>query len=204
MAKLILPRADLAEILRERRHKGIDRRDEVWDGVYVMSPEPDNQHQKLSGRLFSRLEAALEAHPDFDVYPSINISDQRENWRSNFRIPDVAVFAPGNHARDLGTHWLGGPDFAIEILSRGDRSRKKFGFYHKVGVRELLLINRNPWTLELYARDVEAFSLVGKSTPDDAQPLASNILPLTFRLAPAEPRPQIQLTSPDGTQHWSA
>ena len=53
----------------------------------------------------------------------------------------------------MGTFWYGGPDFAVEVISPFDRSRKKFEFYARVGVRELLLVNRKPWSLELYRLD---------------------------------------------------
>jgi Uma2 family endonuclease len=198
-----MPKQDLERLLRRRRAMGGDRYDEVWDGVYVLSPEADNQHQKLSGRLFKALDTALEGDDRFDVYPAINITDWPEKWRRNFRIPDVAVFLSGNAARDRETHWLGGPDFAAEVVSKGDRSRKKFNFYHKVGVRELLLVDRHPWQLELYARGESGFDLVGRSTPEEPAALASAVLPVTFRLAPDEPRPRVEVASADG-RTWLA
>ena len=33
--------------LRERQKRGIDKYDEVWDGVYVMPPLANNPHQDL-------------------------------------------------------------------------------------------------------------------------------------------------------------
>jgi hypothetical protein len=38
MALLSVNPVDLAHLIRERRESGGDRYDEVWDGVYVMSP----------------------------------------------------------------------------------------------------------------------------------------------------------------------
>lgn len=198
-----MPKQDFERLLRRRRAMGGDRYDEVWDGIYVMSPEADNPHQKLSGLLFKALDTALEGDDRFDVYPAIKITDRPEKWRRNFRIPDVAVFLSGNTARDCGTHWLGGPDFAAEVVSKGDRSHKKFAFYHKVGVRELLLVDRRPWQLELYARGAAGFDLAGRSTPDEPAALASAVLPVTFRLRPGEPRPRVETASADG-RTWLA
>ena len=93
-----------------------------------------------------------------------------KTWQKNYRCPDVAVFLPGNPAEDRQTHWYGGPDFAVEIMSRHDRSREKFDFYFKVGVRELLLVDRRPWRLELYRRDKSQWNTVGHSAVDDASP----------------------------------
>ena len=95
----------------------------------------------------------------FKVFAGCNVSDQPKRWKRNYRCPDVAVFLPGNPAEDRKTHWFGGPDFAVEIISRFDRSREKFGFYKSVGVRELLLVDRHPWALELYRADARTGSL---------------------------------------------
>ena len=46
-------------------------------------------------------------------------------------------------------------------MSRFDKSRKKFGFYKSVGVRELLLVDRHPWALELYRVEAGDWALVG-------------------------------------------
>jgi Uma2 family endonuclease len=99
--------------------------------------------------------------------------------------------------------WFGGPDFGIEIVSPDDRSRQKLGFYEKVGTRELLLIDRDPWRLELYRLTHGELSLVGASTPDDPQPLRSEVLGLTWRLVAGQPRPQIEIAHDDG-RRWLA
>ena len=39
------------QLLENRRAWGGDKFDEVWEGVYVMSPLPNNEHQKLMSRL---------------------------------------------------------------------------------------------------------------------------------------------------------
>ena len=35
------------QLIAERRRLGHDRFDEVWEGVYVMNPLPNNEHQEL-------------------------------------------------------------------------------------------------------------------------------------------------------------
>src|SRR4051794_6469068 len=117
MPLLILDRVKAKQLIRQRRRTGADRKDEVWDGVYVMSPEADNQHQFLTGKFVSVFDQALGGLAGIRVFPSINISDREKGWRKNYRCPDVAVFLPGNPAQDCGTHWFGGPDFAVEVLS---------------------------------------------------------------------------------------
>src|SRR5207237_202447 len=101
------------------------------------------------------------------------------------------------------------PDFPVEIMSQYDRSPEKLPFYSAVGVREALMIDRNPWGLTLYGRAADAsapLEPVGRAVPGDGVELASRMLPLTFKLLAAVPRPRIgvRLTaavSPDaGTQ----
>jgi Uma2 family endonuclease len=133
------------------------------------------------------------------------VSDRPRRWKRNYRCPDVAIFLPGNPAEDRGTHWFGGPDFAVEIISPYDRSRQKFDFYAKVGVRELLLVVRRPWSLELYRRVDKQFDLVGKSEPAlDSPLLSSEVLNLGFRLVPESKRPRIEISQAEQNLCWFA
>lgn len=202
MPRLIVPPRDLKQIIRHRQLTGADRFDEVWDGIYVMAPEADNEHQKCSGDFYSILNQAVGDRAGVQVFPAINVSDRGDDWRKNYRCPDASVFLPGNPAQDRRSHWFGGPDFAIEVISLRDRSRKKLAFYAKVGVRELLLVDRLPWCLELHRLHAGNYELIGKSTPDQPTVLASTVLPLAFRLLPAEPRPKIEVARADGSQQW--
>src|SRR4051794_39484833 len=187
MKLVILEPSLRKEILRERRRYGADRFDEVWNGVYVMSPIADNQHQLLAYKLTAAIEQAIGDPTIATVYPAINVSDQQENWKQNYRCPDAAVFVPGNPAQDRGTHWFGGPDFALEVVSQYDRSRRKMGFYAGVGVRELLLVDRFPWALELYRLQDNVLALTGRSDLEKSEVLSSEVLPVSFRLLPGEP-----------------
>jgi hypothetical protein len=116
------------------------------------------------------------------VYPGVNVSDREKGWRKNYRCPDVAVVLPGCKAKNCGTHWFGGPDFAVEIISPKDRSREKLPFYSAVGVRELLLLDRQPWSLELFRLQERTLVSFGRSTIQRPIKLASSILPVSFRL----------------------
>src|SRR6185312_5634190 len=124
------------------------------------------------------------------------------NWKENYREPDVAVYLPGNPAIMRKAHVCGGPDFAVEILSEGDLARKKLDFYAKVNTRELLLLDRDPWSLELYRLTDGRLDLVGVSQPEKPDILTSLVLPLNFRLVPGESRPTLELCRLDGGQVW--
>ncbi len=186
----------------ERRMTGADGHDEIWDGVYVVMPLANTEHQDVLTGLLTVLAVNIDWTGLGKVYPGVNVSDQEFDWENNVRVPDVAVVLPGGLARDCDTHYFGGPDFLAEIVTPFDLSRDKPPFYAKVGVRELLLIDRFPWALELYELRDEAMSLTSRSTVEEPAELASNVLPLSFRLLPGAPRPSIEVTHRDGVQRW--
>jgi len=192
------------QLIAERRAAGIDHHDEVWEGVYVVSPNPNNEHQALIRRLTTAFDVSVDMPGLGQSFPGANVSDRDTDWEQNYRIPDLAVFLAGNPAQNRETHWFGGPDFAIEVVSSGDRSRSKLDFYSTIGVRELLIIDRAPWALELYRLQRERLQFVGRSTIDEMLPLGSQVVPLTFRLVPGGARPRIEITHQDGVQHWLA
>lgn len=189
-------------LIRKRRARGIDGRDEVWDGVYVIYPPSDNEHQELLGKLSTILWLTVNGGAAGKAYAGCNISDRTEDWTQNYRCPDAIAILNDTRAIDCGTHWFGGPDFGVEIVSPHDRTREKFDFYAKVGTRELLIVDRYPWALELYRLQGEALALVGRSTPDQPDVLASEVVPLAWRLLSGTPRPQIEATHADGRQRW--
>lgn len=186
----------------ERRASGADRWDEVWDGVYFMSPLPNSEHQLVVGMIFVIVQGVLQEGNLGIAFPGINVSDREDDWTKNYRCPDVAVFLKGSSARDLDTHWLGGPDLAVEVVSHDDRSRDKLEFYARVGVRELLIVDRDPWALELYQLDDGVLRVSGVSTSDSPVQLQSKVLPLNFRLVPGDVRPVIEISHLDGRAPW--
>lgn len=203
-ATLVQDRRLAEELRAERRASGTDRWDEVWDGVYVLMPLPDDEHQRIVGKLTMILELTIGENGLGEVRPGVNVSDRVVDWTRNYRCPDVAVFLVGTTAESHGTFWLGGPDFAVEVVSPDDRSREKLPFYARIGTRELLVIDREPWSLELYRLGADALELVGRHDLDRADRLESAVLPLAFVLDPAgaDGRPRIIVTRADGTQSW--
>jgi Uma2 family endonuclease len=187
-----------ADLKRQRAASGADRFDEVWNGVYFVSPQPNDEHQDLVTELIVALHAVIVDANLGKVRPSVNVSDRDQDWTDNYRCPDVAVFLDGTKALNRGSHWLGGPDFAIEILSPGDRAREKLEFYASVGVRELLIIDRDPWGLELYRLDGNRLGLVGRIEVGAAVALRSEVIPLFFGILPSEERPSIVASHRDG------
>lgn len=176
------------ELLAERRLNGGDRFDEVWDGVYVMSPITNNEHQSFATQLSIAIGTQIDWRGLGRTFTGANVSDRREVWRSNYRIPDVLVYLNANTAEDCGTHWSGGPDLAIEITSPGDRTLEKLNFCANVGTQELLVIDRHPWHLTLYRLHDDssvggrALVPIAVAGPEQYGVLQSNSLAIRFEL----------------------
>jgi Uma2 family endonuclease len=191
-------------LIAERRASGTDRWDEVWEGVYVLMPLPNDEHQGLVGDLTAILKQCVEWTGLGLVRPGVNISDRVVDWMQNYRCPDVVVFLKETSAENHEAFWYGGPDFAIEVVSPGDRSREKLEFYATVGTRELLIIDREPWSLELFRLQEDRLQSVGRSSLNDEAELASELVPLSFRLRAGEGgRPQIEVARQDDSQVWT-
>jgi Uma2 family endonuclease len=192
-----------AKIRAEREGTELGKRDEVWDGVYIVSPLPNNQHQIIAQFLWQAFQAVVAETGEGIAINGANVSDREEGWTHNFREPDVVVVLNSNPAKDCETHWCGGPDFLVEILSPNDMAREKRGFYAKIGVRELLIVDRDPWAFELYRLDAGELKLVGRSSLEEPSLLTSSVLHLTFRLIPGKERPMIEVSKTDGSQTWT-
>jgi len=206
VATLVIDPGIERQLLERRRASRGDRWDEVWDGVYVMAPLPNLEHQELVINLGAAFKSSFADQPAVRVFPGINVSDRQEGWEQSYRCPDVAVILPGSRAVDCGAFCFGGPDFVVEITSDYDRSREKFDFYAGVGVREFLIVDRDPWQLELYTLQGQKLSLAGRVVAGESSSLASQVMPLTFRLVPPSKsgRPQIEIVRTTDAQRWLA
>ena len=186
----------------EREGAEGSQHDEVWDGVYMLMPLPNIQHQKLAHEIafvFREVVAEIEGG---EAFGPVNVSDRVEGWAQNYREPDAGVILKGGRARDCGTHYCGGPDFLVEILSPHDLARDKIPFYSEIGVRELLIVERKPWALELYRLAEGHLVLAGRSDLEDPAELVSEVLPLSFRLVTGPERPMIEAAHRDGRPRW--
>jgi len=131
------------DLLEDRRRKGLDHRDEVWDGVVHMVPPPSLWHQKFEGRLWAVLEP-LASLRGLDCVHNAGLyrGDQ------NYRVPDLIVFRP-EHGSDRGVE--AHAEIVVELLSPNDESREKLPFYESVRVSEVFLIDSGTRAVELYA-----------------------------------------------------
>jgi Uma2 family endonuclease len=202
MATIIQDRDTERRMIARRRRLGHDKFDEVWNGVYVMAPMANIEHQNVVSGLNTLLDIVIRWPKLGHVMPGTNVSDRRVDWKKNFRCPDVAVFLKDTQAVNCDTHWFGGPDFAIEVASPKERIKKKLGFYAKVGTSELLILDRYPWSLSLCRLTDGELRLVGTSSISASEWLTSSVVPLSFRLIDGVERPRIEVLHSDGKQTW--
>jgi Uma2 family endonuclease len=184
------------EIIRQRKKLGQDRKDEVWNGVYMLMPDPTIDHQRVIKLLTSILIEVVDDEGRGEVFPGTNVSDRREGWKHNFRAPDVVVVLNGSHAINCGTHWFGGPDLLVEIQSPRDQTDAKIPFYAGLGVRELLVIHRDTRRLRLYRNHGTDLAPV---EPDDKKWLTSAVVSLGFRRTTTG-RARTEIRRTDGTR----
>jgi Uma2 family endonuclease len=200
----ILEPAIIRELIRERQQRGIDQYDEVWDGVYVMPPLANNPHQILVGSLCAILFQVINQEGRGQALPGANVSDRRRHWDKNFRAPDVVVVLNDSRAVDCTTHWMGGPDFLIEVQSPGDDTEEKIPFYSTIEVRELLIIHRDTRELRLYRHDGQRLALGEPATIEGKEWLASAVVPLAFRRGGRRRTPRTEVRRTDETPgHWT-
>ena len=196
---------DMERSLRARRKRlGLDKWDEVWEGVLVVPPLPNNEHQVLVFDLASAISAGIDRKRGDQVLPGANVSDRVKSWEKNFRCPDVVVCLAGGRAKDCGTHWLGGPDFLVEIVSPGEDPQLKFDFYAKLKTREVLIVDRDPWAIELYQLRRGKLKIAGRADVANPAVLTSGVLPLRFERRDGTPRPTILVTHTTTGQTWTA
>jgi Uma2 family endonuclease len=201
MATVVMDRSFAEELRQARALAGSDRWDEVWEGTYMMSPLPNIEHQDLVGAFIDMLREVVPRDMGI-VLPGTNVSDREKGWEFNYRCPDVAVYLRGTKAKHCGTHWKGGPDFAVEIASTDDMVRDKIPFYGKVAMRELLIVDRDPWALELLRLSGKKLKPVGGSSGKKGRLLRGKVLPLSFRLTEGEMRPMIEVVHSTDGRAW--
>ena len=175
-----------------------DRLTEVWKGVTVVSPAANNEHQTLVNNLGGIFWLVIFQTSLGRVLQGVNLSDRTPDWIENYRNPDIAVYLKGNPAVDHGTHYVGGPDFAVEVVSPGENPTAKFAFYAAVGTKELLVVTRDPWRLELYTLTAGKLKLSGSSP--GVCPAAT--LGLTFQLLDPTQQTTIAVAHPATGRTW--
>ena len=130
------------------------QRCELIDGVvYMMSPAPSVDHQRISGEIFRQLVTYLRGKK-CEVFPApFDVRLNAANEDDTVVQPDLTVVCDHNKLDEHGC--IGAPDMIIEILSPSSENHDKmtkFKKYRQAGVREY-------WIVSPKSRDINVFLL---------------------------------------------
>jgi Uma2 family endonuclease len=136
--------------LAARRRTGLDRWDEMWHGELHMPPAPSDEHQRMLDDLIEFLRPLLRTSRRGTLRSGINVFDDPVK-ADNYRIPDLTFVALGREAILAADGVRGGaPDAVIEIRSPGDETYEKLPFFAHLGVREVIVIDRDTKRTEVF------------------------------------------------------
>jgi Uma2 family endonuclease len=137
------------DVLENRHKSGLDRLDEVWQGVLHMVPPPAFEHATIEGELAHALKHLLEELGLAKVRQNVGVRPAGSGTM-NFRVPDISVLSP-KRKELVYEGWInGGPELVVEIRSPNDETYEKMPFYAALEIDELLVIDRDSRRLELY------------------------------------------------------
>ena len=172
---------------------------ECWNGDNVMPPMANDEHQGLAFGFAAPLFSAV-VEPKLGLARlGVNVSDGTTPWWENYRCPDVVVYLSSNPAKNQQTHWVGGPDFLVEIMSDDEDPLAKLDFYASIGTREVLIVQRDPWALELFRLKDGTLASTGRCEVGSNATLISESLGLTFALHDG---PKIAIEHPTNRSKW--
>jgi Uma2 family endonuclease len=160
MTTLVLgtPPPELEALIERRRQAGLDRLDEVWQGVRHMVPGPSLEHAYVAQQLGELLGPLARAAGLVPTMHEFNLGESEHD----FRVPDGGLHRPG-----AAGVWQSTAAVVVEILSPVDESWQKLPFYAEHLVDEVLLVDPAGRTVTWLAlRDgnyqpVQASGLIG-------------------------------------------
>lgn len=187
------------EELEQRKRLGLDRRDEMWEGVLHMNPAPLSEHQRVLVKLVAFLDPLLTQQKRGQLLLEVNVFDE-QSVGQNYRIPDLSFLSAGREAlltRD-GVRG-GGPDVVIEIRSPDDETYDKFPFFIKLGIPEVVVIDRDSKIPEVYRLAGSAYDR--KPTCADGWILCEPML-IELRVEPGAPA-RLGVRDAEDRAHWT-
>jgi Uma2 family endonuclease len=130
---------ELEEYLERRRRSGADRLDEVWEGRYVVAPDPHSNHGEVQGQLHAVLRP-IARRLGLRAVLTFNLGHP-----DDYRIPDAGL-VPGPPGV-----WHETAVLVVEVLSPDDMTFEKLPFYTARGVQELLVLDWRDRSVRCFA-----------------------------------------------------
>jgi hypothetical protein len=133
-------------LIERRRALGQDGADEVWEGVYHVAPHANARHALIQAELIYALKPRIRWN-DYRMTGEFNLGRA-----DDFRVPDLGI-----HSGVVTDLYLPGAVAVGEVLSPGDATYDKFGFYHARNVQEILVVDPIQRRLECWLRGSEGY-----------------------------------------------
>ena len=130
---------ELERLLERRRLSGADRYDEVWEGRYVVAPDPHSRHGAVQGDLYALLKPVAR-RLGVRAAQTFNLGGP-----GDYRIPDAGLIPV-----PYGV-WHETALLVVEVLSPDDATFEKLDFYTARGVLELLVVDAEERTVRCFA-----------------------------------------------------
>lgn len=144
--------AEIEALIERRRALGQDRHDEVWEGVYHMTPGPNNAHGFVEDELTVALQPYARAAGLFSS-GQFNLGEP-----DDYRVPDG-----GYHQERVSGVRVPTAAIVVEIVSSGDETYEKFGFYAAHEVDELLVADPGARTVLMWKLTEGKYQTTGSS-----------------------------------------
>jgi Putative restriction endonuclease len=156
MATLVLgpPPPELQALLERRRRSGVDRLDEVWEGVLHMIPAPSFEHARVTQQLAVLLDGPAGTAGLLPAIGEFNLGESEHD----FRVPDGGLHRPGTSGV-----WLSTAAVVVEIVSPGDETWEKLPFYARHHVDEVLIVDPEKRTVDWLALTDNEYRAVERS-----------------------------------------
>lgn len=148
------PPPEVEALIERRRSLGIDLYDEMWKGSHHVVPAPNAQHAYVGHRLAVLLEPFAQAAGLVGTDP-FNLGEP-----DDYRVPDR-----GYHRGAPSGVWVTTAAIVVEVVSPGDETYEKFGFYARHDVEELIIADPAEHKVAIWRRaSEERYELTPAST----------------------------------------
>ena len=153
-------------------------RHELIDGEHYVTPSPNLDHQRISGRLYLAIGNYLQAHPTGEiVYAPFDVVFSRHDVVE----PDLLYLSNERASRVVTqTSVHGAPNLIIEILSKSTRRRDrtiKQRLYERSAVDEYWMVDPVTASIRILRQRAGRFAAAADLRADAGDVLTTPLLP---------------------------
>lgn len=133
---------------------------ELVDGVVVVSPSPEPNHQYVSGQLFRKLADFVEARRLGVVLYETDVLLSEGPTGGDVVLRPEFLFVRVERQNEVRKRVVGAPDLVVEVVSPDSRrmdTRTKYDDYQRAGVQEYWLIDPERDEMRFYRLEAGRF-----------------------------------------------